>query len=433
MTRRRLAGAAAAAVLLAGALWLARPELIELVESLGAHVPFGTRSSASADAPSGDAQVAAGEYLARAGNCVACHTRTGGAEYAGGRPVATPFGDVYSTNLTPDDATGIGSWTADDFWRAMRYGKSKSGRRLYPAFPYPSYTLIGRADSDAILAYLKSLEPVTSPRIEPQLRFPYDTTLALLVWRALYFDPSPFEPRTDRSPEWNRGAYLTEGLGHCGACHTPRGLLGGSRADARFAGGDVPMLGWDAPPLRPDGARTDTELDDVAALLKTGVSSRRAVSGPMAEVVYHSLQHLRDDDIAAIVRYISSLPATEPAAPPRRAPVSERRTQNLFAAGASIYAEHCADCHGRRGQGEPFVYPALAGNREVTSPSPANALRTLLFGGFPPTTAGNPRPFGMPPYSHRLSDYEIAAVLTYIRGAWGNAAPPVSQTDVARR
>ena len=417
MTRPLGIAGALVAIFVVAALWWAGPAP---VETSGLHaVPIGER-------------IEAGAYLATAGNCIGCHTVAGGEPYAGGRAIRTPFGNVYSTNLTPDDETGIGTWTAEDFWRAMHHGRSKGGRRLYPAFPYTSYTHVTRADSDAIFTYLQSLEPVAAPRIEPDLRFPYNVPLALAAWRAMFFRTGGLEPNSERSPAWNRGAYLVEGLGHCKACHSPRGRLGAIESDAVYSGGQIPGLGWDAPPMNPNGEMTDADAKDLATLLSTGISKRTALTGPMAEVVFHSLQHLAEDDITAIVEYVRTLPANV-RPPASRATFGAARLENVTLAGARIYAEHCAECHGDDGRGEPYVYPPLAGNSLVTAPSPTNVIRNVLLGGFPPSTAGNPRPYGMPPFAHSLEASETAAVLTYIRGAWGNAAGPVTAEQVNRR
>jgi len=412
--------AAGLALLLALASWLARPELVETAPEETSIEPT-------------PALIAKGEYLARAGNCIACHTAPGQAPYAGGRAIATPFGAVYSTNLTPDPETGLGNWSAADFWRAMHYGKSRDGRRLYPAFPYTSYTHVTREDADAIFAFLRSLEPVPSPRIEADIGFPYNTQLAQIVWRALYFRPGGLEPDPARSPEWNRGAYLVEGLGHCSVCHTRRTPLGGEDASARYVGGSIPMLGWDAPPLAPTGPLSDEEAAEMAEVLKAGTSAHGVASGPMAEVVFHSLQYLDDADIAAIVEYVRALPPPPPRTRGSGPVVASGRAEQLVTLGASLYREHCADCHGADGKGEPYVYPALAGNPLVTSPSPANLLATVRLGGYAPSTAAHPRPYGMPPYAQQLSAEEIAAVASYVRRAWGNGAPAVSPTLVRER
>ncbi len=420
MSRPLRVVAAVAAVVAAFALWLAWPDLLEPSEI------EATSLNASPE------QIARGRYLATAGNCAGCHTAPGGEPYAGGRPIRTPFGDVYSTNLTPDPETGLGEWTTADFWRAMHHGRSKDGRRLYPAFPYPNYTFVTREDADAIFAYLKSLAPVANPRIEPALRFPYDSRLALRVWRALYFRPAHLEPDAERDERWNRGAYLVEGLGHCNACHSPRGRLGGIDPDAAYAGGQLPGGGWIAPPLNPTGDMSDAAAEDLATLLATGVSKRTALTGPMAEVVFASLQHLSDEDIDAIAAYVRTLPAA-PAPQASRRTLSPDRHAAMLATGAKIYREHCADCHGANGEGKPYVYPPLAGNDLVTARTPTNLIRNVMLGGFPPSTRGNPRPHGMPPFSHQLSAADTAAVLTYVRTSWGNSAPPVTAADVERR
>lgn len=375
-------------------------------------------------------QVRAGEYLIRAGNCVGCHTAQGGAPFAGGKAIETPFGAVYSSNLTPHDETGLGRWTDADFYRAMRHGRSKDDRWLSPTFPYSSYTNLTRADSDAMFAWLRALPPVDQAQPAATLRPPYELQLATRIWRALYFRPA----KDADIAAMDRGQYLVEGLGHCAACHTPRDSRGGPIAAQRYMGGEVPGLGWDALPLAgyADDSR-DPEGLELATLLKTGVNMRGAVAGPMAEVVFHSLQHLRDDDIAAIVDYLRRLPKAERPAAPRVPQVSDEQRAALRKQGAAIYGEHCADCHGDDGEGRPRQYPALAGSRLVNAVSATNALRLTLEGGFPPATDGNPYPYGMPPFSHQISRADIAAVLTYIRSEWGNDAPAVSVVEVERR
>jgi len=408
------------AALLAGGAWLTWPELRE-------REPLETHAVAT------PALIEKGRYVARAGNCIACHTITGETPFAGGRRIATPFGDVFSTNLTPDLNTGIGAWSAADFWRAMHYGKSRDGRRLYPAFPYANYTRVSRDDSDALFAYFQSLAPVSRPRVPATVRFPFNTQLAQLVWRRLYFKPGEFAVEPQRSVEWNRGAYLVEGLGHCNACHTARTWLGGTDDAAGYSGGSLPLLGWDALPLTTVQPLSDSAAAEMAELLAAGTSKHGVATGPMAEVVFHSLQHLEKSDIAAIVTYVRSLPPQEPRLRRFGPPVVPARRDELLLSGATVYAEHCADCHGASGEGEPYVYPALAGNRLVTAPSARNALQAVLFGGFAPSTAGNPRPHGMPPYADELSFEEVAAVLTYVRASWGNDASAVSPLAVRER
>ena len=373
------------------------------------------------------ANIARGAYLARAGDCMACHTARGGAPYAGGRALATPFGTLYAPNITSDRATGIGSWSADDFWHALHNGRSKDGRLLYPAFPYTNYTRVTRADADALFAYLRSLPPRQVPNRPHALRFPYDQQLTLAGWRLLYFKPGVFEPDATRDARWNRGAYLVEGLGHCSACHSTRNRLGASGEG--LEGGLIPTLGWYAPSLTSDaeaglGRWKETHI---VQLLRTGVAPGASVTGPMAEVVAQSLQHLSGEDLGAMAAYLKSLPA----GPARARPAAPRAPDAMLREGAALYRQHCAACHGERGAGRG-PYPALAGNRALTLDDPVNAIRVLMNGGFPPGTAGNPRPYGMPPFSHVLDDAQAAALLSYLRASWGNAAAPVSSAQVNR-
>lgn len=373
-----------------------------------------------------------GAYLARAGNCIGCHTARGGADYAGGRGIATPFGTVFAPNLTPDDATGLGRWTEAEFWRAMHHGRSKDGRLLYPAFPYPSFTQIARADSAALYAWLRSLPPVHRPNRAHELRFAYSSQAALAVWRALYFRPGTFEPDARESAEWNRGAYLVRGLGHCAACHAERDALGASRAELRLAGGLIPVQNWYAPPLAlADG---DAAAADFVALLKHGVMDRGTAMGPMAEVVTRSTAFLDDADLRAMARYLVTLPAPVPPRP--RAEAMTPAARAALELGRRIYADRCVDCHGKRGegsgQGQGLLYPPLAGNPTVMQAPPHNVVKAILHGGFAPTTPGNPRPAGMPPFAPSLSEAEIAAVASFVRQSWGNRAPAVSPLDVLR-
>jgi mono/diheme cytochrome c family protein len=389
------------------------------------------RDSAPTAPPSRE-QVARGAYLARAGNCMLCHTERGGAIYAGGRPIETPFGTVYAGNLTPDAQTGMGGWSAAHFRRALHEGRSRDGRLLYPVFPYTHTTHVTEADADALFDYLRSLPPVHKPNRQHRLRWPYNTQAALAVWRALYFRPGQLVDDPSRTPEWNRGAYLVQGLGHCGACHTARNALGGVREAMDLLGGLIPMQNWYAPSLAApsEAAVADWPLDDVVQLLATGTSPRATVLGPMAEVVLHSTQYLEPGDLRAMAVFLRSLPPVPGDTDPREIP---RAAAVVFDRGAKLYEQHCADCHGEQGQGVRGAYPPLAGNRAITLPVTQNLVQVVLNGGFPPATRGHPRPFGMPPFATVLSDADVAAVISYIRGAWGNRAAPVSELAVAQQ
>jgi mono/diheme cytochrome c family protein len=398
--------------------------------------PLDAKQRAAAPATAASAeQIARGAYLARAGNCMGCHTARGGAAYAGGRGLPTPFGTIYASNLTPDAATGIGSWSAAEFWRALHNGRARDGRLLYPAFPYPNYTRITRADADDLYAYLHSLPAVAQANRAHELPFPFDQQAALAVWRALYFRPAPPEADASHPPEskreWLRGAYLVEGLGHCNACHASRNALGATSSTLDLAGGLIPVQNWYAPsltsPLEAGVAEWDTA--HIVLLMKTGVSSRGAVMGPMREVVGGSTQYLTDADLGAMASYLKALPQT---APPRAPAVEASPPATVAGPGAKLYDQHCGACHGEQGAGAPGIYPALAGSRAVTLRTPANLVHVVLEGGFPPATAGNPRPFGMPPFATVLSDDEVALLLTHIRASWGNRGAPVTALDVAQ-
>lgn len=373
--------------------------------------------------------VARGEYLARAGNCMACHTVAGGAPFAGGLGIETPFGVVHSSNLTPDKDHGIGTWTSAEFWRAMHNGRSKDGRLLYPAFPYTNYTQVTREDSEAIFAYLQSLPPAPVPNRAHALRFPYDTQVALAVWRALFFSPGAPAPDSQQTAEYNRGAYLVNGLGHCTACHTPRNALGATTQAKAFTGGLIPVQNWYAPALNAAGEAGVQKwpLEDVVALLKTGVAAQGSVIGPMAEVVFRSTQYLSDADARAMAVYLQALPEHD-----RKAPKAPPAPAAAMARGAKVYEQQCAQCHGEQGQGEPGTFPPLAGNRAVVLADPTNLVRVVLQGGYLPATAGNPRPHGMPPFQHVLSDEDVAAVATFVRNSWGNQAAGVGTIEVYR-
>jgi mono/diheme cytochrome c family protein len=378
--------------------------------------------------------VARGAYLARAGDCMACHTTRGGATYAGGRAIRTPFGTIYAPNITPDKETGIGGWSADDFWHALHNGKGKDGKLLYPAFPFPNYTRVTRDDADALHAYFQSLPPVRQANKEAELQFPFNQRLLLVGWRALYFRPGVFQPEPRQNAEWNRGAYLVNGLGHCNACHTPRNIFGATASAGDLSGAMIPMLGWYASSLtgETDAGLGSWDVPHLVDLLRTGVSERGAVSGPMAEVVRESLQHLSEQDVRAMAVYLKSLPQSPVVeeAPPDDEPDPARDRQ--LRVGAELYEKHCVECHKANGEGEPPGYPPLAGNRAVVLSSPANPIHAVLHGGYPPSTQGNPKPFGMPPFASTLSDEETAAVLTYIRNSWGNRATTVSAGQVNR-
>jgi mono/diheme cytochrome c family protein len=398
--------------------------------------------------------IAQGEYLAKLGNCAACHSARGGEPFAGGKAIHTPFGAVYASNITPDPVHGIGSWSAEAFYRAMKQGVNAQGRLLTPAFPYPNYTHISRADSDALYAYFQQgVRPVAQASRAHELGFPFNTQLALAVWRVLFLtaddkDDAPYliASRADSMPaispksfknEVERGRYIVNGLGHCSACHAQRNALGAASSDGLFAGALMPMQDWYAPSLhaKEEAGVQHWPREQIIAFLKNGATHNASALGPMAEVVAKSTQYWRDEDLNATAAYLQSLPLH--AAPSKPA---AKVAPQLINQGAAIYAKHCATCHGVDGQGlqeadalspQGIVrIPALAANRAVSLSSSANLVRIILAGGYAPATTGNPRPYGMPPFVHVLTDEDIAAVATYIRASWGNQANAVSASEV---
>ena len=412
-----------------GDTWLARPSPAASAAKVspgGAADPVDTLTA-----------IERGQYLARAGNCVACHSARGATPMAGGRRIETPFGAVFSSNLTPDAATGLGTWTTDDFWQALHRGRSKDGRLLAPAFPYQHTSVISRADSDDLLAWLQSLPPVQQAQAPHTLVWPVGTQAALAVWRSLFFSPTPFQADPAQSAEWNRGAYLVTGLGHCAACHSPRNALGASGAVDHLSGGLMPVVNWYAPDLTRDSETglASTPLAEIVQLLRTGQARSAQTSGPMAEVVQHGTQHLREADLRAMAVYLQSR-AQPSAAEPRQA-LRTQASPALASQGQKAYERHCVQCHGEQGQGittanGQTAYPALAGNRAVLLHDPTNLVQTVLYGGYGPATALHPRPFGMPPAVLELDDREIAGVLTHLRTQWGNQASEVTPLQVHR-
>ncbi len=383
-----------------------------------------------------------GRYLAVLGNCQECHTQRGGQPFAGGRGIATPFGTIYSSNLTPAP-TGLAAWSADDFWRALHHGQSRDGHWLYPAFPFANTTYVARADSDALYAYLHSLAPQTNAVPAHQLNWPFNTQAALKLWRMLYFregDAAAWantdsKSKPGSSDDVARGAYLVRGLAHCGACHAPRNAMGASENMQTLNGGMIPVQNWYAPSLAnpAEAGLQDWGLEDIVTLLQSGRARDAMVSGPMAEVVQYSTQHWTAEDLRAMAVYLKQLPRVAEPAP---TPTAEVGTSNQ-ATGAQLYKKNCAECHGEQGQGVrtadgAYAYPPLAGNRMVVMSTPVNLVHIVMNGGFAPATAGHPRPFGMPPFVLSLNDSQIATILSYVRSQWGNHAPPISELEVLR-
>ncbi len=395
--------------------------LLVLLSVVSGHA--GTAASAES------ADIARGEYLVKVGNCAGCHTARGGADFAGGRTIQSPFGAFRTPNITPDDETGIGAWSREAFWRALHDGERPDGSPLYPACPYPNYTRVRREDIDAMFAYLQSVPAVDQENREHDLTFPVSVRSFVNIWQGLFFEPGTFVPQRDRGALLNRGAYLVQGLGHCSACHRARGALGARRMDDPKTGGRI--HGWYAPSLHSnaEAGLQGWRAEDAAAFIRSGAFEDARMNGPMADVVFDSLQHLSDRDARAIAAYLTNLPDHDTRASAQLLAVSERRRRTMRGQGRALYEEHCAECHAGSGEGS-VAAPALAGNRAVTLADPTNLVNVIRHGGYPASTEGNPRPFGMPPF-YQLSRQELAAVITYIRTSWGNDASPVSAANVA--
>jgi len=369
-----------------------------------------------------------GRYLAVAGDCVSCHTALGGAPFAGGTTLETPFGALLGPNITPDVATGLGAWSEEDFWRAMHDGIRKDGSRLYPAMPYPAYTKVTRNDVSAIWAYLRTLDPVRNEVQPNQLRFPFNVRRpATSTWDLLNFTPGVFQPDPAKSDVWNRGAYLVEGLGHCGTCHTPKNITGGDRSNEALQG--ALLQDWYAPDLTED-PRTGIgrwSIEEIVRYLKTGANSYDIASGPMAEAVSNSTSQMTDADLLAIATYLKDRA-------PRRgnAVTALPGDDSRMVAGKAIYEDRCAACHSDTGAGVPTLFPRLASAPLVHATDPTNLIRVVLIGSRAVATSAAPTAPAMPAFGWNLNDAEIADVLTYVRNTWGNAASAVQPEDVTK-
>jgi len=374
-------------------------------------------------------QIERGHYLTIVGDCAACHTLPGsGHSFAGGRPIETPFGEIIAPNITPDPETGIGAWTDQEFINALTKGTGRNGMHLYPAMPYNYYTKVTRDDALAIRAYLKTVPAVQNLVHADQLPFPFSIRQSMIAWNMLFFSESPFQPSADKSAEWNRGAYLTEGLAHCGACHTPKNFLGGDKTSERLRG--YPLQGWFAPNITNDQrlGLGGWSVDEVAGYLKTGHNRTSAATGPMSETLNLSTSRMTDADLHAIAAYLKDQLGAQPS-PPAPPPAPDQSVMNK---GAQIYADECAGCHKSNGEGAANLFPALNGSATVQQIDPASLLHVVLRGARSVATTPAPTAPAMPPFAWVLNDDQVAAVLTYIRNSWGNAAPAVSASDAGK-
>jgi mono/diheme cytochrome c family protein len=368
-----------------------------------------------------------GRYLTVLGDCAACHTAPSGQPFAGGLALRTPFGTLVAPNITPDRETGIGNMTDDEFLASLHDGRGHNGRRLYPAMPYPAYTKMSDDDVLAIRSFLATVSPVRNEVNVNQLPFPLNIRLSMIFWNLLNFTPGRYQPNPQKSAEWNRGAYIVEGAAHCGTCHTPKTLLGGDKNNMLLAG--ATLQGWFAPDITNDARRGigGWSRDDLYQYLKTGTNRWTLASGPMAEAVSHSTSQMADEDVLAIATYLkdSDLPAS-----PSKA-VSLPPNDSTMRAGAAIYKDNCAACHKDAGTGEPHLFPRLAGSALVQSDDATTLARMVLQGTRAVSTPSAPTAPAMPAFDWRLNDARVAAVLTYIRNSWGNAAAPVAAHTIA--
>jgi mono/diheme cytochrome c family protein len=381
-------------------------------------VQFGDTDASAATDP-----VKRGMYLARAGDCIACHTAQGGKPFAGGLGLNTPFGVIVSSNITPDPQYGIGNWTDAQFLDAVKNGVAPHGKLLYPAMPYNLYARVTDRDLLDILAYLKTVPAVAEAPPDNQLPFPFNIRLMMFGWNLLFFNPTPFHPNPAQSVEWNRGAYLVDGLGHCTACHSGKNALGG---DTDYLQG-YDLEGWHAPEItgnRYVGIGTWSD-DDFVAYLKTGGNRVSVAAGSMGEAVSNSTQYLSAADLKSIALYLKSLPGSGASAPQPLA-----ATDPAMKLGSELYRTNCIACHKSNGDGVDAMVPSLANNPGVRAAGANNVLRTILVGGRGAATASNPTSAQMPAFAWKLSDADIAAIATFIRNSWGNSAAAVEATQV---
>lgn len=381
-----------------------------------------------------DSPLERGAYLAKAGSCMTCHTVDGGDAYGGGVAFHTDFGIIYSTNISSSEDAGIGGWTEEQFMRAMRKGKSADGKNLYPAFPYTSFTNMTDQDIKDLFVYIQSVAPSSNTPPKNKLNFPFNIRSLLGVWNAMYLKTGPFKPDETKSEEWNRGAYLVEGVSHCGACHTPRSALGGlntkkalsgSVYNDKVSGGEIRP--WSAVNLTPapDGLAIWSE-GDIADYLKTGHSSVAGTFGPMNKVIVNGTSHMTESDTRAMAVYLKSMPPIEQAR-------QHKMKASDFQEAELLYTIHCGTCHLPTGLGDSSTGTPLAGSAVVQAKDPASLINVIIYGAEVPSPAPPGAWKSMEAFGDKLDDDEIALLSTYVRSNWGNRGGPVSEADVAKQ
>lgn len=368
-------------------------------------------------------QIERGRYTLITGNCQGCHTAPGEEPFAGGRGLETPFGTIYTPNITFDPDTGLGRWSRDNFWRAMHEGIAPDGSRLYPAFPFPHFSKMPREEVDALYDYLATLPRVKKQKPENELPWPLSWRFSLAGWRLLFFEPEPFQPDANKSQGWNRGAYLVEGPGHCAGCHTEKNIAGADKESRHLAGGQ--LENWAAPDIRAgeNGGLAHWSEDDIVEFLKTGRNAHTAAFSIMSEVIEYSTQHMVDEDLRAIAIYLKDMDGEEGRAP-------AEPDEAVMNTGAAIYFDNCSACHVSNGSGVPRFFAPLAGSGKVNNEDATTVIRVILEGARAVPTNAHPTPLTMPAFDWKLTDEQVAAVATYVRSSWGNRGGPVSAADV---
>jgi mono/diheme cytochrome c family protein len=403
---------------------------------------IGLAACATVSAASAQPAMSQGEYVARASNCVACHSVEGGQAFAGGLKMATPVGAIYATNITPDKETGIGNYTLEDFDRAVRRGVAKDGHHLYPAMPYPSYAKMSEADIAAMYDFfMKEVKPVRQPNLPGEAKWPLNSRWPLAIWNVVFADFDRYEPKTGKDADWNRGAYLVQGPGHCGACHTPRGFASQEASldesgSSFLTGGNLDH--WMASNLTGDqniGLGRWSE-DELFHLLKTGRNKHAAVAGTMIEVVNNSTQYLTDADLKAMAKYLKSLPPQmekgKAAWAYDQKTTDDLRKRTFTKAGAAIYMRDCASCHAVDGKGRASYLPAIAGNPGVVQTDAASVINLVLNGSNRLVISGVPDMYRMPQYRLTLDDQEVADVVNFVRTSWGAQSSTVTPAQVKK-
>lgn len=395
-------------------------------------MPFAAHAAADS------ALVQRGEYLARAGDCMACHSAAGKPAFAGGLAIDSGHGIIYSTNITPDKEHGIGNYTEEQFSKAVRHGVRADGTPLYPAMPYPSYAKVSDEDVHALYAYfMQGVKPVATTPPPSAMSFPFNIRFGMKVWNMFFANDKPFQEQAGWSGEIKRGAYLVEGLGHCGSCHTPRGFAMNEKAsdssqEQFLAGGE--LNGWAVPSLR---GMPHWSAQDIVDYLQGGRNKTASVAGEMSLVVEHSTSHLKDEDLKAIAAYLKTLTAV----PSRSSGVTpqgaEATAKKLTAAkdltlGERLYLDNCAACHFVNGRGAPGIFPVIDGASVVNADNPTGLLHVIMAGARTPSTEKAPSVLVMPGFAHRLSDAEAAELATFVRQGWSNQAGSVSERQAAK-